>query len=442
MRWIATCVICALLPSVSSGQTQSLAAPALRLTLDDAIARGLATSHRLAEATAIADSARAVTAGRHAADLPQVNAEAGYTRTNHVEPFGLLLGNNALRVIYPDLPDNYRTRLDLQWPIYSGGRTDALERAARADANAATEDVAAARTDLRLEITRAYWALVTAMESARVVEESLKSVDAHVRDVKNQFAVGLLPPNDVAAAEAQASRERMLMVQARTVRNTTELEVARLIGQPPGTSIEPAVALAAPPAVASTPDDLVAEARRQRSERVALLQRVTAAHERTRAAAAGSKPTAAVGGGFDYANPNPRIFPREDAWKTSWDASINVSWPVFDGGRVRADATAADAQERAATERLKDFDESLATEVRQRAQELASSEAAIAAADDAVRSALDARRVVRDRFGAGVATSTDVLESEVALLQAELDRTQAIAAARLAEARLARALGR
>ena len=49
------------------------------------------------------------------------------------------------------------------------------------------------------------------------------------------------------------------------------------------------------------------------------------------------KPTVAVGGGVDYARPNPRIFPREAAWNASWDASINVNWPLFDGGRTRAD---------------------------------------------------------------------------------------------------------
>ena len=70
------------------------------------------------------------------------------------------------------MPDNYRTRLDLQWPIYTGGRLDALERAARIEATASADDIAAARADLTLEITRAYWALVTAIESLRVVEES------------------------------------------------------------------------------------------------------------------------------------------------------------------------------------------------------------------------------------------------------------------------------
>jgi outer membrane protein TolC len=60
----------------------------------------------------------------------------------------------------------------------------------------------------------------------------------------------------------------------------------------------------------------------------------------------------------------------------------------------------------------------------------------------AVRSAAEARRIVSERFNVGVATSTEVLDAQVALLQAELDRTRALANIRLAEARLHRAEGR
>jgi outer membrane protein TolC len=188
-------------------------------------------------------------------------------------------------------------------------------------------------------------------------------------------------------------------------------------------------------------DALVSLARGQRAERAALDTRVAAAGERTRAAQAGRKPVVAIGGGVDYARPNPRIFPREAAWRDSWDASINVSWPLFDGGKTRADVEEAAAGARAAQARLAEFDAALSGEIRQRTSELAASRAAIEAAAHGVTAAVEARRVVGERFSAGVATSTDVLDAQVALLQAELDRTQAMAAARLAEARLARALG-
>ena len=63
--------------------------------------------------------------------------------------------------------------------------------------------------------------------------------------------------------------------------------------------------------------------------------------------------------------------------------------------------------------------------MQQRELELDSSRAAIGTAEDGVRSALETQRVLGERYRAGVATSTDVLDAEVALLQAELERTRA-----------------
>jgi outer membrane protein len=413
----------------------------LRLTLEDAVRRAFDASHRLREAIARGEAADAAAGERHATALPQIAAQAGYTRTNHVDTFGVLLPNNQFRVIYPDIPDNYRTRLDLQWPIYTGGRLDALERSARIEATASTDDVAAARSELALEVTRAYWALVTATESLRVVRQAVTRIDAHLRDVRNQLATGLVPPNEVSSVEAQESRQRMLAVQAQATRDVAAAELARLVGAAPGAPVEPVAPLDVPPAADTTVDALIEAARRQRPDRAALAKRVAAATERGRATAAGTRPTIAIGGGFDYARPNPHIFPRDEAWRTSWDASINVSWPVFDGGRAHSELAETTATTRAVQERLAEFDSVLAVEVRQRLSEVDAARAAIDAATDAVRSATEARRVVGDRFDAGVATSTDVLDAQVALLQAELDRTQAVANARLADARLARAVG-
>ena len=415
--------------------------PALRLTLDEAIQRGLETSHRVAEVVARGDAAAAIVGERRAASLPQIAAQAGYTRTNHVDAFGILLPTNQLRVIYPDIPDNYRTRLDLQWPIYTSGRLEAIEQAARIETTASADDVAALRGDLRLEITRGYWALVTASASMFVVEQAVARIDAHLRDVRNQLAAGLVPPNDVLTVEAQASRQRMLAVQARALRDNAETELGRLVGASPGTPIDAATALAGGPADRGPIDALVDAARGQRPERAALAKRVEAARARGHAAAAGLRPTVAVGGGVDYGQPNPRIFPREGAWKSSWDASVNLNWPLFDGGRTRSEMAETAALVRATEERLAELDSAIAADVRQRARDLEASRAVIDAAADAVRSAEEARRVVGERFTAGVATSTDVLDAQMALLQAELDRTQAMAGARLAEARLARALG-
>jgi outer membrane protein len=414
----------------------------LRLTLDEAQSRAREASHRLAEARARESVAQATVTVRDSADLPTVAVLGGYTRTNHVTPFIVPSAIGLPRVLYPDVPNNYHSRLDLQWPIYSGGRSDALERAARAEAAAAGAEVSVAQADLRLEVARAFWAMVTARATVDVLEQGVKRSQAHVADVRQRFAAGLVPPNEIASAEAQESRARMLAIEARNQRDVSAADLARLIGLPPGQPLEPVATLDTPSPAVPGIEPLVAGARESRDERRAMERRIESAGELREAAAAARLPTVAIAGGVDYARPNPRIFPRTDRWDDSWDIGVNVRWSLWDGGRTAADVAQAAGAIEVARQRLAEFDSMLAVEVRQRALDIESGGAAVAAASDAVRAATEARRVVAERYQAGVIAQIEVLDAEYALLQAELDRARALAGVRLSEARLARAIGR
>ena len=418
------------------------------LTLEDAIARAMKESARLAELEARQAGAAATEDARVAARLPIVSLQGGYVRTGHVEEYAIAFPGQPLRVLYPDVPDNLRARLDLQWPIYTGGRSEALTRAARAEREALAGDLAAARADLRLEVTRAYWALVTAIETERVVASAVQRVDAHLRDLRVRLEQGLIPPNDVTSAEAQRARQHLLSIESKNLRQIANADLRRLTGlRPP---LSPGTATASgdshsyrgqPQLAVAVPGGGDGGDGGGRPERTALERRVVAAQAREDAVDAGRKPQVAAIAGVDYARPNPRIFPRADRWDDFWEAGVNVSWTLWDGGRRAADKAEAAAATRAAQARVAEFDRLAAFEVEQREIELDSARAAIAAADEGIRSAAETLRVVGERYKQGVVTSTDVLDAEVALLQAELDRTRATAAARLADARLERARG-
>jgi hypothetical protein len=79
--------------------------PLLRLTLDEA------------QTPARESVAQATVTVREAADRPVIAAIAGFTRTNHVLPFTAPSAGGIPLAIYPDVPSNYHSRLDLQWPI-------------------------------------------------------------------------------------------------------------------------------------------------------------------------------------------------------------------------------------------------------------------------------------------------------------------------------------
>jgi len=103
---IRTFLLIGLLIAASIANAQPAA---IRLSLADAIARGFANSHRLAEARAREEGAKAAAHSADLGDKPTFNANAGYSRTNHVLNFGFPRPDGALVIVFPDIPDNFTT---------------------------------------------------------------------------------------------------------------------------------------------------------------------------------------------------------------------------------------------------------------------------------------------------------------------------------------------
>jgi hypothetical protein len=379
MRVACTCLLVVVLTAGAAAQP-SAPPPGARLTLGEAIVRATETSHRLAELRAREGAARAAVGGRAAARRPTVAAQLGYTRTNRVEEFGVRTPDGAFRLLYPDVPDNYRSRLELQWPIYTGGRLEALERAAQAEAEATGRELAAARADLRLETTRSFWALVTALEAATVVERAVARVDAQLRDVRSRFEAGFVPPSDVLLVEAQRSRQQMLLIEARNQAAVAEAELARLVGLPDGSRLEVEAALDDPAGLEVTASEgLLEAARRARPERAALESRVGAAVERQAGAAAGGRPALGSRQRRRLRPPEPAHLPARGHVARVVGRRRRVHVVALGWRPCARRARRGGAAVAAARERLAEFDSLLALEVRQRVLDLEAARAQIAA---------------------------------------------------------------
>ena len=146
------------------------------LTLDEAIARGLADEPSARRsACAHGDAAQAVAGATGGSAAASRGAGRLHPHQPRRSRSASRCRNRRCKSSIPTCPTTIRTRLDLQWPIYTGGPRRTRSSARRApSAAAAAEDLDGARADLRLEITRAFWALVTARETERVVDESLE----------------------------------------------------------------------------------------------------------------------------------------------------------------------------------------------------------------------------------------------------------------------------
>jgi outer membrane protein len=436
--WIALALAALpVMPAVSAAQDGTV-----RLTLDEALERARATSPRLESLSALEQAAEAARRGALAERLPLVDLAAGYTRNSDVDEFRITLPGVGARTLFPNLPNNYRLHAGAALPLYTGGRVESAIAAAGHQREAAAQDRSGALNDLLLETRTAYWGLVTARESERVLREAVASYEGHLKDARNRFDVGIAASNEVLAVQVERDRAELARLQAENMADVVNASLVRLVGLPPGTRIEPVEPLAVPETPAAEIEALVAAALDARPEVRALEERAQAARAAVEIQRSAGRPQANLSVGYDYANPNPRIVPQTDSFRGTWSAGVTVSLRAFDGGRVAAAAAQAAAQADALERQLDDLKSRLRLEVTSRALDLRTAQAALAVSARNLEAARENLRVARDRYQEGVIPSSELLDAETALLRAGLDQTSAATQVRIALANLDRAVGR
>ncbi|HSD27710.1 MAG TPA: TolC family protein [Vicinamibacteria bacterium] len=424
------------------------AAPVVRLSADEAVARAIAASPRLARLSAFETAAEAEARGARADRWPQVDLGAGYTRRSEVPELAIFTPtDNPAQpvqrvVVFPNIQDNWRMRAGVAMPVWTWGRIGGQIEAAEQGRTAAGADLEAGRADLVLETKTAYWSLVTARESVRVLQESIKAYDAHLADARNRERFGMAARNEVLAVQVERDRVELDRLRADTGAEIAEANLRRLLDLPPDARVEPAEPLAASASPRPEIEALVAQAQTGRAERRALAARVAAAEAITGAERGSRLPQLALAGGYTYANPNRDIVPPTATWEDTWDVGVALSWSVLDGGKRSASEARARAQADATRQQLRELDRAIRLEVTETALELRTAEARLAVAGRSVESAAESRRVAGERYREGVIPSSELLDAEVAHERAALALTEATAALRLAAARLDRAVGR
>ncbi len=443
-----------LLPGVARAQADA-PADTMRLTLDDAIAWALEVSPGLAATAALQREADAAVWGARAAGLPALDLSAGYGRYSDVPEFAIALPGGSEVAISPNLPEAWRARVAASLPIYTGGRVSAATGAARWERQAAADDLLHARADLKLEVIAAYWNLFTLRESASVLGEALAAYESHLEDARHRAQVGLAARSEVLAVTVERDRAELGRVQAAGAAAAAEENLRRLLAVSDRTVIElasqPAIVPAGAPSArergetgtdaVSLIDSLVALALTNRPDRTALAARVEAARARIRSERGARRPQLAAIAGYDYANPNRRFTPAQAEWKGTWDASLNLTLPLFDSGRISAATARAQARAEAIQAQESDLEQRIRLEVALRLIERRTAETAVGVSERALDSAREDERVTRDRYREGVADSSELLDAETRRLRAALDHTEAQARLRLAQANLERAVG-
>jgi outer membrane protein len=441
---VSTLVIAMALPLAARAQRRPL-------SLDEALAAGLGSSPGLQASRLQFEAARAKSREIAAARLPSLRFGAGYTRLSEVPDFQVTLPISPDPIVVSrSYFDNYSLRLGLQQPLFTGFRLQAGEESARMLAAAAGEDLEKVRAELVLAIKNAYWGLTRARAFEKVIDENVRQVEEHLKDVRAFFGQGLLTKNEVLRAELELSTAEIMRIDARDASAIALTVLVSLIGLPLDADVELTTSVESQASrIASGEQEAGSEA--EGSFDTALARRpeiqsaeftIKASELGVKAARSGYFPQVHLSGNYYYLRPNPRILPAVDQFKGTWDLGISVSFDIWNWGRTKRQAEQAEAKLGQAREVREALVDQAVLEITQCRLAFARAGEKARVSGLAVSQAEENLRVTTDLFKQGVALSADVIDAEVALLRASLGRTQAAIDQVLAQARLEKALGR
>jgi outer membrane protein len=406
-------------------------------TLDQAWQMAIASNPTLAAAAADVQGARARVRAARDAHWPTVSTNVGYTRLNASPQLDVITPGLTFRSgpIFKD--DRYLSgTVQLQLPLYAGGRITAGVHAASEALTGASAQERATLADLKLAVAETYVAVLRARSQLAADNASLRSLSAHVGDVKSLFQRQMVAKSDVLAAEVALANAQEEQVSAANGVQLALADYNRLLGQPLGRSPDLDGHLTVDPTLLAKPlSSLVRQALSSRSELAGLAAQSNALAAQARAVTASRLPQVALTGGYTHFD--NQILDRQNFSMIG----VGLTWSLFDGGVARNQADSLRSESRSTARRLDDLRSQIELQVRRDWLALRAAQSRIAASRQATAQAAENLRISRELYAVGLASNTQVLDAVTLEVQATNNHDNAVLDQALAALELAYAVG-
>ena len=320
--------------------------PQLESLVDQAVAQNLDVAiaiARVREARGIRDIAGG-------ALYPQVDANAGVSRTQISKnlPGGDVANTSRITSVYS-------AGFDATWEVDLFGANRAGVAAAEAGVQAAEENRRDALVTLLGDVARNYVELRGAQRQVLLLGENAEAERGTLELTRSRFQAGLATDLDVARAETLVANTEALIppLQASAAASIHRLSV--LLGESPGalmsTLSEPKPVPVAQGAVAELASGVPADLLRRRPDIRRVERELAEAAALTDQATANLYPKITLGGSFGYQSTNTNnLF---EPASVAWSVGASLFAPIFHGGALRAAVHVQDAREQQAIDRYR-----------------------------------------------------------------------------------------
>jgi outer membrane protein TolC len=405
------------------------------ISLRDAIVRGLKQNLGALLSNADIRSARGQRWEQLSALLPHVTA-APYVDVSQIN-----LQELGIKFSFPgvNLPSTVRfsyfdARVSVDQSLFNWKSIN-NERAAKQALKSAEYSYKDARDLVVLAVGYTYLQAIADEARIETAEAQVKTAQTLFDQATDRVNAGTSPDIDALRAKVELQTRQQQLIQAKNNLAIQKLTVARVIGLAPGQEFELTDKSLYQPFEGITVEEALKRAYATRSDYQAAMTDVRVAEFSRKAAVAGYFPslsfTADYGAGALHPSAATQVF----------DARGTLSIPIFQGGSVHGDVLQAEARLEQSRERLDNLRAQIDSDVRTALLNLQSSADLVKVARSNIDLAEQTLTQSRDRFGAGVTDTVEVVQSQQAVASAHEQYISSLYSYNFAKISLARALG-
>ncbi len=411
---------------------QEAAVQAHRLTLQEAIDKGLQANLNVLLSASNVDEAQGTRLRRlSAALLPRVGAQTYANLQNrNLRAFGFSL---------PGMPDvvgpfsNYDIRLYAQQNIVDRQSIHAL-RASDRNVDAGKLDL----RDVRDLVVRAVAAIYLSAESASARSDAAQSrvstSNVLLQLARDKHDAGTATGVDVLRAQVQLANDRQALLIAQNNYKQTLLELERMIGMTPGVPVELAETLQFHSLPDQQLDQLMSLALAKRADYRSLAAQRASLLEQQKANRARSYPKLSVNGNFGGLGRSVGSI------QATGLLQGQVDFTLFDKDR-EGEAQELAGRLKSMDDRIADMRRGIEQDVREALLDLQSAAEQVDVAHQGKKLAERELEMAQDRFQQGTANNVEVVTAQDALARAQENYISALTSHMDATYALARALG-
>jgi outer membrane protein TolC len=418
--------------------TNPAAAQDRTLTLEEAIKLGLDNSKVLKLSQSKID--QAVSQYEQAKDqaLPTGSASFGYNRAQ-IPAHKLNVGEESL--VLPTSANAYLGTLSVNQVIWAGNKL----KYARESTNLLTQvsrlDAVNDKDQIAYSIINSYYNLYKVLQSKKVVEQNLATIDAQIKQSQRFFDQGLVTKNDVLRFQLQRSNIELNGIDLENNRRIINYNMDILLGLPESTQLNIAQ-ITEPNRDAAPLANYLDTALANRPELMQMDLRTRVAETNIKTIKANTTPTLSAAGSAYYVGISGNPIPKSGNFITPISVGLTLGWNFGTLWTNKNKVNEARLQREEVIINKGITTDNVKNEVNQSYQNYMAALDKIRLLQTSINQAQENNRILESKYKSNISSATDRADAQTLLYQAQINLELAKADAGLAYYTLVKSTGK